>query len=204
MRHFHLVFILLCAAVLTACGSAEPTWSPETEMSRSVYQDDGPTSITLYTVFGKRSGAGAHSGLLINAPSQRAMFDPAGTFKHPHLPERNDVIFGMSDPAVAFYIDYHARVTYDVVEQTIFVSPAVAELALARVRSHGAVAKARCAASIADILRDLPGFETVPNTLFPKKIYKWFDAQGATFKRYEDDSPNENGRLVEAPSLLLQ
>lgn len=204
LRSIRLGLLLLVAAVLTACGAAEPTWAPDVEVSRSVYRHNGPAAITLFTVVGTSNGSGAHSGLLINAPSQRAMFDPAGTFHHPHLPERNDVHFGMSDPAVAFYIDYHARVTYDVVEQTILVSPEVAELALARIQAHGAVAKAHCADSITDILSGLPGFEGAPQTLFPKKVMLWYgELDNVSTKRHSDDSPDENGRLIQAPPLLL-
>jgi hypothetical protein len=169
-----------------------------------VYRHSGPTAITLFTVVGKNNGSGAHSGVLVNAPSQRALFDPAGTFHHPHLPERNDVFFGMSDPAVDFYIDYHARETYDVVEQTILVSPAVAELALARIQAHGPVAKAHCADSITDILSGLPGFETAPNTMFPKRVMLWFgELPNVTTQRHEDTSPDNNSGLIQAPPLLL-
>ena len=45
------------------------------------------------------------------------IFDPAGTWHHPRLPERNDVHFGMSDKMIAFYVDYHARATFSVIEQ---------------------------------------------------------------------------------------
>ncbi|RPE66265.1 hypothetical protein EDD53_1965 [Pacificibacter maritimus] len=196
---------LVCAtAVLTACGAAEPIWAPDAEVARSVYRHSGPTAITLFTVVGKNNGSGAHSGLLVNAPSQRALFDPAGTFNHPHLPERNDVFFGMSDPAVDFYIDYHARVTYDVVEQTVLVSPAVAELALARIQAYGAVPKAHCADSITEILSDLPGFDMVPNTMFPKRLMNWFgDLPNVSTERHSDASPDNNSRLIQAPPLLL-
>lgn len=204
MRCMRLGVLLIAAAVLTACGAAEPTWAPDVEVARSVYRHDGPTAITLFTVVGTGNGAGAHSGLMINAPSQRALFDPAGTFHHPHLPERNDVHFGMSDPAVAFYIDYHARVTYDVVEQTVLVSPQVAELALARIQSHGAVPKAQCADSITDILAGLPGFKGVPQTMFPKKVMTWFGTlSGVDTQRHSDDSPAQNGLTVMAPNLRL-
>lgn len=204
LRALRLVMLLLVAAVLTACGAAQPVWAPDSEVSRSVYRDDGPAAITLFTVVGARSGAGAHSGLMVNAPSQRAIFDPAGTFYHPHLPERNDVIFGMSDAAVAFYIDYHARVTYDVVEQTVLVSPEIAELALARIQAYGAVSKAHCAVSITDILAGLPGFEDAPQTMFPKKLMNWFaELPNVTTQTHSDDSPAQNGHPVEAPYLLL-
>lgn len=196
-----VVFALL---VLSACGAAEPRWAGEAEVARARYVNDGSASLTLFTVIGKRSGAGAHSGLLVNAPSQRAIFDPAGTFKHPHLPERNDVVYGMSDAAVAFYIDYHARETFDVIEQTIFVSPQVAEFALARIQSFGAVPKAQCARSISSILASLPGFEDVKSTMFPKKLTAYFASRGAVEQMHRDDSPDDNTGLIQAPDLRLR
>jgi hypothetical protein len=202
MHHLRLTLCLLATVVLTACGAAQPTWAPDTEVSRSVYRHDGPTAITLFTVLTKGNDSGAHSGLMVNAPSQRAMFDPAGTFYHPHLPERNDVHFGMSDKAVEYYMDYHARVSYDVVSQTINVSPQVAELAMSRIKAYGAVSKMQCAASISTILQQLPGFETVPNTLFPKRIYTWFDEQpNVISERFIDDSPDNNKGFIKAPHL---
>lgn len=198
------LLVVLSLFVLTACGAAEPRWASEADVSRARYVGGAPASLTLFTVVGKRSGSGAHSGLLVNAPSQRAIFDPAGTFKHPHLPERNDVVFGMSDAAVAFYVDYHARETYNVIEQTIVVPPQVAEFALARIQSYGAVPKAQCARSISSILASLPGFQDAPGTMFPNRLTAYFEAKGATSKTHFDDSPDDNSGLIQAPDLRLR
>ena len=94
--------LFLCLAMLlslAACG-ADPRWASDAEVSRAAYVSQAPASITLYTVLSNRNDSGAHSGLLING-SQRVMFDPAGTWQHPQLPERNDVHFGMTDKMVA-------------------------------------------------------------------------------------------------------
>ena len=205
MRFFTRVFWLLGLLALSACGAAEPKWAPDNEVARSHYVHGAPYSLTLFTVIGNRGGGGAHSSLMVNAPSERAIFDPAGTFYHPHLPERNDVHFGMSDAAVAFYIDYHARITYHVVEQTIIVSPEVAQLAMAKIQAYGAVSKAHCTDSVSNILSGLPGFADAPHTMFPKKLMKWFGAhEGVTEQTHYDDSPDDNGRLIQAPGLLLR
>ncbi len=195
---------LLSFFVLTACGAAEPKWAPDAEVARSHYVQGAPYQLTLFTVINNRSGSGGHSSLMVNAPSERVIFDPAGTFYHPHLPERNDVHYGMSDAAVDFYIDYHARITWHVVEQTIVVSPEVATLALAKVQAYGAVPKAMCAKSVSDILAELPGFEKAPQTMSPKKLMQWFgELPGVTEDVFYDDSPDENGQLIQAPPLLL-
>ncbi|WP_417249742.1 hypothetical protein [Celeribacter sp.] len=200
---FRKVIALLALLGLTACGAAEPIWAPQTEVDRAVYVHGGQPTLTLFTVVSNGSGSGAHSGLMVNAPSQRVLFDPAGTFQHPHLPERNDVHYGMTDKAVDFYIDYHARETYHVVKQTVPVSSQVAQLALSRVQSYGAVPKAQCAQSISDILSGLPGFTDVPRSMFPKKLMKYFEARpDVTRDVTYDDSPDENG-TIRAPDLRL-
>jgi hypothetical protein len=109
---------LIAVLFVAACGAAEPKWAPDADVAQARYVHDGPKSITLFTVLTTENGSGAHAGLLING-SQRVIFDPAGTWHHPRLPERNDVHFGMRPLMVDFYIDYHARETYDVIEQTV-------------------------------------------------------------------------------------
>lgn len=194
---------LLAFVALSACGAAEPIWAPQSEVNRATYVHGGQPSLTLFTVISNGSGSGAHTGLMVNAPSQRALFDPAGTFQHPHLPERNDVHYGMTNEAVDFYVDYHARVTFHVVEQTVPVSPQVAELALSRIQSYGAVPKAQCAASTSEILAGLPGFEDVPRSMFPKKLMDYFDTRAGVSRDVTyDDLPSENG-TIQAPDLRL-
>lgn len=172
MRRLYLCFIAIL--FLAACGGpAEPIWAPDADVARARYVSDEPPSITLYTVLSTKNGSGAHAGLLING-SQRVMFDPAGTWHHPRLPERNDVHFGMSPLMVDFYIDYHARETFNVVEQKILVSPEVAELAMRRAMEYGAVPKAQCTISTSSILRGVPGFENLPSTWFPKNLMEAF------------------------------
>jgi hypothetical protein len=192
-----LVLCLAAALALSACSTAEPVWAPDAAVSAARFVSDAPPSITLYTVVSTRNGSGGHSGLLING-SQRVIFDPAGTWHHPALPERNDVHFGMSDKMIAFYIDYHARETFDVIEHTVPVSPEVAELAMRRAMEHGAVPKAQCASAIGEVLRGVPGFEGMPQTWFPNKLMEAFAAvPGATTRTItDDDADNNHGVLL--------
>jgi hypothetical protein len=201
------LFLCLSAVLfLGACGAAEPIWAPEEQVQAARYAHPGPTSITLYTVLATRDRSGAHSALMING-SQRVMFDPAGTWHHPHLPERNDVHFGMTPRMVNFYIDYHARETFDVVEQVIEVSPAVAELALQRVLAYGAVPKAHCTVATSAILRGLPGFEHLSSTWFPDRLMNAFGAiPGVRSRVFTDDDTDDNHGvlLVQAGDPRLQ
>jgi hypothetical protein len=186
-----LVLSLVALLGLAACG-AEPKWAPQEQVDAARFVAGPPTYITLYTVVNKTSGSGAHSAILVNG-SERVMFDPAGTWMHPRLPERNDVHFGMTDRAIAFYIDYHARKTYDVIEQKIFVSPEVAELVLQRVKDYGAVPKAMCTAATSSVLRGVPGFEGLPSTWYPKKLSDAFgELPGVSSRKITDDDDDSN------------
>ena len=184
--------LLAMAVLLGLAACAEPTWAPQDQVDALRFAGEPPTSITLYTVVNRRSGAGGHSAILVNA-SERVIFDPAGTWHHPRLPERNDVHFGMTDKALAFYVDYHARETYNVVEQTIVVSPEVAELVLEKVKANGAVPKSFCTSATSSILRSTPGFESMPATMFPKRLSESFgELPGVATKVMTDDDDDSN------------
>jgi hypothetical protein len=190
-----LSFAVLALALLTACGagggSSTPD-APDSAIQAARYVPEGPPSVTLFTVVNNRSGSGAHSGLLISG-SEQVLFDPAGSFRHPRLPERGDVHHGMNDRMVAFYIDYHARETYRVIEQKITVSPEVAELVMARAKARGAVPQAHCANSISGILNGVPGFESVGSTFFPNRLSDRFSKlPGVTTRVITDDDADDN------------
>jgi hypothetical protein len=186
-----LILCLIALLGLAACG-AEPKWAPQEQVDAVRFVSEEPPSITLYTVVNTRTGSGAHSAILVNA-SERVIFDPAGTWYHPKLPERNDVHFGMTDKAVAFYLDYHTRITYNTIEQTIYVSPQVAELVLARMKAYGAVPKAMCTQANSSILRGIPGFESLPQTFYPKKLADAFGRlPGVTTRVITDDDADDN------------
>ena len=186
-----LILCLVALFALSACG-AESVYAPQSAVDAARFVAEPPTSITLYTVINNRSESGAHSGLLINA-SQQVMFDPAGTWHHPRIPERNDVHYGITPRIVNFYIDYHARETFRVLEQKIVVSPQVAELVKQRAEAYGAVPKAQCANSISTILSGVPGFENLGSTWFPRKLSDAFGKlPGVTSRTITDDSADKN------------
>lgn len=184
-----LLLCLIALLGLTAC--AEPKWAPQEQVDAVRYVEGPPNYITLYTVVNKATGSGAHSAILVNA-SERVIFDPAGTWYHPKLPERNDVTFGMNDKALAFYIDYHTRKTYDTIEQKVYVSPEVAELVLQRVEAYGAVAKGMCTIATSSVLRGVPGFDLLPTTLFPRKLSTEFGKLPGVTTRVIVDTDDDN------------
>ncbi|NNE89249.1 MAG: hypothetical protein HKN27_14335 [Silicimonas sp.] len=191
------LLLLFSFAGLSACGGpADPIWAPQDAIQKYSYRHNGPPMITLYTVVSTKSGSGAHSGLLINA-SERIIFDPAGTFELPFTPERNDVHFGMTPRAVAVYIDYHARESYNVIEQRLPVTAKQAEMIAKRAKEYGAVPKAQCTLAITRILKDISGFETISVGYFPKRASEWFDAQpGVQTRLITDDDADKNHNVL--------
>jgi hypothetical protein len=193
MRRVFLTFFLLIG--LAACAG-EPVWAPDEEVARARFASSGPPTITLMTMVNTNSGNGGHAALLISG-SERLLFDPAGSFHHPRLPERNDVVYGMTDAAVDFYIDYHSRENWRVYKQDIVVSQEVAEMALRAIRDYGAVPKAFCTNAITTILKDLPGFESIRVTMFPTAAQEAFaKLPGVVLTEYQDDDPDNNGYLL--------
>ncbi|MDP1668758.1 hypothetical protein [Phaeovulum sp.] len=197
-----LLICLFLPLLLAACG-AEPVWAPDDAVARAVYSSKAPPSITLFTVISTDTGSGAHSALIIDGV-QRVLFDPAGTWYHPFVPERNDVHYGITDQMRVFYIDYHARETYWVLEQTVPVSLEVAEVLRARVEAYGAVPKAFCSNSVSTILGGVPGFENVNTTMFPKALSRAFgELPGVTSAEHYDGDPDDNsGVLMVTPAEL--
>ena len=193
MRRLTLLFIALVG--LASCA-ADPTWSPDALVTEAHVATSNPPTLTLFTVINVNSGNGGHSALLVDA-SERVLFDPAGSFYHPNLPERNDVVYGMTDTAVNFFIDYHSRESWRVVRQDLVVPPEAAAKALAVVKANGAVSKAFCANSISKVLRQLPGFEGVSTTMFPIPLMNQFAKyQGVVTSEFHDMDVDNNGQLI--------
>lgn len=191
------LIICLCLPLAVAACGAQPRWAPDEEVARARYVHSGPPELTLFTVIDKSSGAGAHSALMING-TERLMFDPAGSWYLPSLAERNDVHRGMTDRMVAFYIDYHARESYDVIEQRLVVTPEQALRAQELALNYGAVPRAHCAQSISSILRKVPGFEKIPATYGPKVLSRAFGKYPGVKSRTitDTDADDNHGVLM--------
>lgn len=189
-----LMLAVATATMVSGC-SGESVWAPDDAVAKAAYRHEGPTRLTLYTMLNNRSGAGAHTSLMVNG-SQRIIFDPAGSFKHPSLPERNDVVYGITPQVEDVYTRYHARETYHVKVQRLDVSPEIAARAMQLVQSYGAVPSAQCSNSTSHILAQLfPG--QVKQTWLPRKLAEDFgQLPGVTEKElYEDDS-DDNSRVL--------
>lgn len=196
-------FMLGAPAAVAAC-SGTSVWAPDDMVQRAIYRHDGPPMLMLFTMKTVRSGGGAHLSMMINA-SQRVIFDPAGSFKHHTIPERNDVIFGVTPQILDVYIDFHSRETFYCQTSALVVPAAVAEEALVKAMNYGAVAPAFCTKSTTTILRSLPGFEDMPDTFFPNKAQAHFDTYpGVVINEYRDDDPDDNSDFFRKKKRLEQ
>lgn len=152
--------------MLTSCVAQLP-WAPDERVARAAYHHPGPKSITLITVVANGTNSMGHSALLINA-SQRVIYDPAGTWYNFDIPERADLLYGISPEYLQYYIDYHARDRFHVVMQTVQVAPEVAETAMRLAIEAGASMSGMCANNTSSILSRTPGFQGFPVSFWPK------------------------------------
>lgn len=160
-----LVAAGLAALSLAGCVGEE-VWAPDDAVARATYVPQGSPTVTLITSINTRNNSGAHSALLIDG-AQRLLFDPAGSWHNPGVPERNDVLFGMSPPYLDMYLAFQSFGVFEVRTQTIDVSPEVAAQLSQAVQAYGAVGPAFCSRSITEILGRTPGFESIRTTFYP-------------------------------------
>ena len=188
---------LAAALALMLAGCAPVQWADDAAVASVRYRDPGPPEVTLFTAVRVRGGEGAHSGLMVNA-DQRLLFDPAGNFKHPAVPEQGDVLYGITPQVETLYIDFHARPTYYMVAQTVTVTPEIAQMVADKARAHGASWKAMCSTSVSQVLKGVPGFEGVDSWL-PGKLMREFAAlPGVRTTYYYDDDESGNPLRVQS------
>lgn len=186
---------LALPAALAACG-ADNIWASDEAVRKARYVSNEPPSITLLTVIGIPRGEGGHSALMING-TQRVIYDPAGSWNHPAIPERHDVLYGITPNFKNFYIDYHARETYWVAEDTVQVPLAVAEAAIRAAERQGPANKTFCGVSTGQVLRRVPGFEGAPNGFSPLRLRRWFlTLPGVTTQKHMDGDPANNHNVL--------
>ncbi len=158
---------------LFACEKPEYPRASVAEIRRVHYKSDEPPSITLMSMVEESSGRSEHVGILING-SERVLYDPAGTYYVVGRPRRNDIHYGMRDVWIEHYESFHARLGFYVETQRKEVPLAVADQAIRLSEEKGETYYAFCADSASWVLRQLPGFESIPRTFSPNSIRKAF------------------------------
>lgn len=195
--------LLAGSIVLASCEAQKKPNADAATLAAASYTHSGPPALTLFTMVNNRTGSGGHTSLMINA-SERVIFDPAGSFYADVVPERNDVLFGITPPVVLAYRGAHARSTHHVVVQRLEVTPAQAQLAYELAISNGRVPGAYCANSTSSILRQIPGLRGLKTTFYPVKLSEQFGALPGvvTSKYYEDDDADLQKALAEGNVVL--
>jgi hypothetical protein len=188
---------------LSACAQPNPNQASPEQAAAAAYVPDEPPKLTLFTVVNNTSGAGGHTSLLVTG-SQQVLYDPAGSFVHEGVPERGDVLYGMSSTWVQAYKSAHARSTYHVVSQEIRVTPAQAERALQLVQSRGPAPDAFCTNVTSSILKDIPGFEDVKQTWYPVDLMEQIAQRPnvVTDLYYEDDEGNVRDGIADVQTRM--
>lgn len=186
MLNFKPILLLCAMLALTAC--AKEIYDSDAEVQKASYSHPGGPSLTLLTMISNKNGQGGHSSLMINA-SERIMYDPAGRWHSSLVPERNDVLFGITPSVLQRYNSFHARQTHHVVMHEIQVSPEVAEMAYRAALEQGASHDSMCTNNTSQVLSKLPGFESLGVMWFPAKLNKKFGElpNVKTTKYYEND-----------------
>ena len=194
MGFWKIIVAALFAVALSGCA-AEQVWAPDDMVARAAYSHNGPPRLTLFTMINRQTGSGGHTSLMING-AQRVIFDPAGSFKHETIPERNDLVYGITPQIEDVYTRYHARKTWFVRIQEIDVDAATAERVTRLAQARGPVPQAFCARSTSEILAQVfPG--TVSSTFYPVELSKQFSRlPGVTEKNLFEDDSDDNSKVL--------
>lgn len=198
---------LLClGAVMTALAGCAAPQQPNADaetLARVAYRHPGPPALTLYTMVNNRTGRGGHTSLMINA-SERVIFDPAGSFYASAVPERNDVLYGITPAVEKAYRGAHARSTFHVVVQRVEVTPEQAQKAYQLAVTNGRVPGAYCAQATIGILQQIQGFESLDRTFYPEKLSAQFgQLPGVVTERYyENDSADLQEGITKSDAAL--
>ena len=190
---------LIAAFALMILGAAcaqvpEVPYASDDRVAASAYRAPGPNTLTVFTMVSNRNGKGAHSALMING-DQRIIFDPAGSFVNDRVPEQEDVLFGVTPAVLAGYKSAHARSTYHVVSQSFEVSAEQAAIATQLAVSNGAVARAFCTDATTGLLRRVPGFADIDQTMFPTKLMEQLALRpGVSEEKYFE---NDEGTILD-------
>ncbi|CUH87753.1 hypothetical protein PH5382_01682 [Phaeobacter sp. CECT 5382] len=197
------VALLASCIALVGCAEQKKPNADAATLASASYSHNGPPALTLFTMVNNRTGSGGHTSLMVNA-SERVIFDPAGSFYADVVPERDDVLFGITPGVVLAYRGAHARSTHHVVMQRVEVTPEQAQHAYKLAVSNGRVPGAYCANSTSSILSQIPGFEGLKTTFYPVKLSDQFETLPGvvTTKYYEDDDEDLQKALAEGNVVL--
>ena len=194
-----LAFLALAGLV---SGCAESVLDSPAEVAAARYVSGAAPYVSLVTMVNVSNDKGAHSAILVNG-SQVALYDPAGTFQLDQVPERNDVLYGITPRIQEAYEWYHARDTTYVVEQKVRVTRELADRVIARMEAEGPSAKLHCGIHAGNVLGDFPEFGGVPSSYYPSDLMEAFAAlPGVSTRRVYQNDVGQNIQFAK-PKLTV-
>ena len=93
-----------------------------------------------------------------------------GSFEYGLIPERNDVLFGISPRFEQAYKSSHASEKRYIQIQTIPLTDAQAAAAYQAAVNWGASPAAHCTSATSGVLKSIPGLESIQSTWYPRKL----------------------------------
>lgn len=163
----------LCVLVMSGCTGA--FLSQPAEVARATpHVTNGPPQLTLITRIHAPTAFPWHSALMIDN-GERVLFD-AGGFWNPEPSRRyRDIHYGFDDAQLEAYMRPHTFAgSWHVVTQTIVVPQEVAQMVRQRAEEHSLVLSGTCAIAVANLLDDLPGFESIGLVTLPQQLMEQF------------------------------
>lgn len=170
MRFFSAIVLLSLSILLSGC--AQYVWAPDEDVENARYVHNGPPALMLITTVHAQKRSGAHSALMINA-DERVLFDPSGLLEYPMV-ERNDVMFGITPKMADLFVRAHVGRKYEATVQYIEVDAKTAAMVKNMVMENGPARPATCTLTVSSILKEVPGFEDIKPTWFPKNLSRQF------------------------------
>lgn len=115
-----------------------------------------------------------HTGVLIHAPEEHVLYDPAGYWRDQRSPRINDLSHGMTPELEEAYLSRSSLgPTQGLWSVHLFeaeVAPEVAARAVDIARDRAPVVFGACAYGLSSLLAELPGFEEIRPTLVPEAL----------------------------------
>ncbi|MSU88559.1 hypothetical protein GE300_02860 [Rhodobacteraceae bacterium 2CG4] len=175
--------------LMALAGCAVEVGAPAEEIARARFVPADAPYVAVVSMVAYRDGRAAHTALFINA-SERVIYDPAGTFQHPAMPERGDINYGATDRMIDYYERYHARKSHFVHVQKIPVSREVAEATLRRAQAQGPSPKSFCTVDTIAVLNGVDGLPSFRSSFFPEQLRTQVARLPNVIDRYvyEDDT----------------
>lgn len=115
-----------------------------------------------------------HTGMLIHAPEEHVLYDPAGYWRDERATRINDLSHGMTPELEDAYLSRSSMgPTQGLWSVHLFeaeVAPEVARRAVDIARERDPVVFGACAYGLSSLLAELPGFEEIRPTLLPEAL----------------------------------